>query len=129
MNDRPTASTITDEQLDALYVERDRLKAAILDIDAHATPMGLADPNDPEGNPHHYAVTVGALHRALGKVGHTAAPCTAEAAIERVRALHRKANNGTTCVYCAHGQRVGYDTDWPCDTIRALDGTEPTPEA
>ncbi|PNG17596.1 hypothetical protein [Streptomyces cahuitamycinicus] len=48
----------------------------------------------------------------------------AQAAIERVRALHRKASHGTTCVYCAHGQRLGYDTDWPCDTLRALDGTE-----
>ncbi|MFM9703637.1 hypothetical protein [Streptomyces galilaeus] len=45
----------------------------------------------------------------------------AEAAIEGVRALHRKASHGRTCVYCAHGQRLGYDTDWPCDTIRALD--------
>jgi hypothetical protein len=43
------------------------------------------------------------------------------AAVEAVRELHRKANNGETCVYCAHGQRVGYDTTWPCDTIRALD--------
>ena len=48
----------------------------------------------------------------------------AQAAIERVRALHRKASHGATCVYCAHGQRLGYDTDWPCDTIRALEGTE-----
>jgi hypothetical protein len=45
----------------------------------------------------------------------------AEAAVERVRALHRKASHGDTCVYCAHGQRLGYDTTWPCDTIRALD--------
>jgi len=79
MTDRLTASSITDEQLDALYAERDKLRASILDIDAHATPVGLADPDEPEGNPHHYAVTVGALHRALGKVGHTAASCTAEA--------------------------------------------------
>jgi hypothetical protein len=46
---------------------------------------------------------------------------TLKAAIARVRALHRKASHGTTCVYCAHGQRLGYDTDWPCDTVRALD--------
>lgn len=47
--------------------------------------------------------------------------CGHEAAIERVRTLHRKANNGETCVYCAGMQRIGYITDWPCDTIRALD--------
>lgn len=51
------------------------------------------------------------------------------AALERVRALHRKANNGETCVYCAHGQRLGYDTTWPCDTIRTLDTQQPTTEA
>jgi hypothetical protein len=45
----------------------------------------------------------------------------AEAAVARVCALHRKASHGDTCVYCAHGQRLGYDTTWPCDTIRALD--------
>lgn len=67
--------------------ERDRYRQAILDIDAHATPIGLAHQDDPDGNPHHYAVTVGALHRALGKVGHTATPCTAEAAVTRVHAL------------------------------------------
>jgi hypothetical protein len=44
----------------------------------------------------------------------------AEAAIAAVRELHRKASHGETCVYCAHGQRLGYDTTWPCDTIRAL---------
>lgn len=48
----------------------------------------------------------------------------AQAAVSRVRILHRKANHGETCVYCAHGQRLGYDTTWPCDTIRALDGTD-----
>lgn len=50
-----------------------------------------------------------------------------EAAIERVHELHRKASDGDTCVYCAPGQRLGYDTTWPCDTIRALDGPAPDP--
>lgn len=55
--------------------ESARLRAAVLDIDAHATPIGLADPDDPDGNPAYYAVTVGSLHRALGIIGHTAARC------------------------------------------------------
>lgn len=55
---------------------------------------------------------------------HAARAAEYDTALTRVRDLHRKANNGETCVYCAHGQRVGYDTTWPCDTIRALDGTE-----
>lgn len=76
---RHTVNTITSDALDQLYDQRDQLRAAVLDIDAHATPIGLADQNDPDGNPHHYAVTVGALHRALGKIGHTAPLCTAEA--------------------------------------------------
>lgn len=52
--------------------EIDRLRAAILDIDAHATPMGLLREDDPEGSPGYYHLTVGALHRALGVVGHSA---------------------------------------------------------
>jgi hypothetical protein len=88
-------------QLNAVFAENarrhrstirrvDELLAAIADIDAHATPVGLADENDPDGNPHHYLVTVGSLHRALGKLGHTAAPCRAEADLEEARAeIHR----------------------------------------
>ncbi|MEW2567674.1 hypothetical protein [Streptomyces sp. NPDC047070] len=60
------------------------LRQAVLDIDAHATPVGQADPDDPDAGPHHYVVTVGALHRALGKVGHTAPACRAEAALARL---------------------------------------------
>lgn len=42
----------------------------------------------------------------------------AEAAIERVRALHTRVlrMEALVCARCGH--------DWPCDTIRALDGTE-----
>ena len=86
MTDRLNVNQINSDQLDRLYDERDRYRTAILDIDAHATPIGQADPNDPDGNPHHYAVTVGALHRALGKIGHTAPICTAEAEVARLRA-------------------------------------------
>jgi hypothetical protein len=52
----------------------------------------------------------------------------AQAALARVRELHRQANNGETCVYCAPLQRLGYDTTWPCDTVAALDGPSPTPD-
>lgn len=42
----------------------------------------------------------------------------AQAAIERVRALHTRVlrMEALVCARCGH--------DWPCDTIRALDGTE-----
>ncbi|MFI1030759.1 hypothetical protein [Streptomyces sp. NPDC020951] len=43
------------------------------------------------------------------------------AAVAGIQALHRKATHGHTCVHCAPMQRIGYDTTWPCDTIRALD--------
>lgn len=47
----------------------DSLTEAILDIDAHATPLGEdADGFVSTG----YVVSVGSLHRALGVVGHTA---------------------------------------------------------
>jgi hypothetical protein len=60
-----------------------KLQAAIADIDAHATPIGLLDERDPDGSPHHYALTVGALHRALG-LAYTAEPCESERARLRV---------------------------------------------
>lgn len=46
----------------------------------------------------------------------------AEAAIERVRAVHRKEtrlNNWTVCTHCAVGM-LQDPVDWPCDTIAAL---------
>jgi hypothetical protein len=57
--------------------------AAILDIDAHATPYG--DIPDEPGWIGTYLVTAGALHRALGKVGHSAPKCQAEADLELMR--------------------------------------------
>ena len=48
------------------------LRAAILDIDAHATPLGEDADGFATGG---YVVSVGALHRALGLVGHTASVC------------------------------------------------------
>lgn len=59
------------------------LRASIADIDAHAIPVGLLHNDDPEGSPHHYLLTVGALHRALGKA-YTAEPCESERARLRV---------------------------------------------
>lgn len=53
----------------------------------------------------------------------------AEAALNRVRALHCKASDGDTCVYCAYAQRPGHGTGWPCDTIRVLNGDRPAPAA
>jgi len=41
----------------------DRLRAAILDIDAHATPLGHDEDGFVTGG---YLVSVGAMHRALG---------------------------------------------------------------
>lgn len=57
--------------------------AAVLDIDAHATPYG--DIPDEPGWVGTYLVTAGALHRALGKVGHSAPKCQAEADLELMR--------------------------------------------
>jgi hypothetical protein len=60
------------------------LKQRILDIDAHATPYG--DIPDEPGWVGTYLVTAGALHRALGKVGHSAPKCQAEADRDRLEA-------------------------------------------
>lgn len=45
-------------------------------------------------------------------------------AAARIRALHRQATHGTDCVYCRRGNYGVYDVTWPCDTIRALEGTD-----
>lgn len=50
----------------------DRGVQAILDIAAHATPYGEDEDGFVNGG---YLVSVGAIHRALGVVGHSAAPC------------------------------------------------------
>lgn len=60
-----------------LRAENERLRAHILDIDAHATPYG--DIPDEPGWVGTYLLTAGALHRALGKIGHSAPSCDAEA--------------------------------------------------
>ena len=69
-------------EIDRLAAERDQLRQHILDIDAHATPYGDI-PNDP-GYVGTYLLTAGALHRALGKIGHTAPKCEAEAQLAAV---------------------------------------------
>ena len=53
-------------------VAAERAVQAILDIVAHATPFGEDEDGFVNGG---YLVSVGAIHRALGVVGHTAAPC------------------------------------------------------
>ncbi|MDJ0460620.1 hypothetical protein [Streptomyces sp. H27-C3] len=44
---------------------------------------------------------------------------SASARIKRVRALHKQEYN--TCDWCSTNDRYA---DWPCPTIRALDGEE-----
>jgi hypothetical protein len=114
---RPEACA--DAVMAVVQPEIERLRAHILDIDAHATPYGDI-PDDP-GYTGVYLVTAGALHRALGTIGHSAPKCQAEATIERVRALHMRVNTryGKACDHCR-----GSDEEpmpWPCPTIAALD--------
>ena len=59
-------------QVIKLTDEVSRLRAAILDIDAHATPYGEDKDGFVDGG---YLVSVGALHRALGVVGYSARKC------------------------------------------------------
>lgn len=63
--------------------EVDRLRTHILDIAAHATPYGDI-PDDP-GYVGTYLLSAGALHRALGTIGHTAPSCEAEAELAELR--------------------------------------------
>lgn len=56
--------------LDAALAKVARLEAAILDIDAHSTPLGQDEDGFVSTG---YAISVGCLHRALGLVGKSAA--------------------------------------------------------
>jgi hypothetical protein len=90
--DRPLIAQLQHRIL-SLEGERERLKAAILDIDAHATPLGEDDDGFVSIG---YAVSVGSIHRALGLVGHTAPkcrdlPCERAARLEGENAALREA--------------------------------------
>jgi hypothetical protein len=94
-------------ELDAATARAERAEAAeadlrqhILDIDAHATPYGDI-PGEP-GWVGTYLLMAGALHRALGKIGHSAPKCQAEEdlrltqqAFEEYRASWGKATEAT----------------------------------
>jgi hypothetical protein len=59
----------------AIAANGDRMKAleaAILDIDAHASPLGEDVDGFVAGG---YIISVGSLHRALGLIGHTSRRC------------------------------------------------------
>lgn len=49
----------------------------------------------------------------------------AEAAIARVRALHRHNPNSDTCEPCSDRDYPDYSVPWPCPTIAALDQRDP----
>lgn len=104
-------------------------QAAVLREAANAlAAVGLED--SLVSGPRAWAEAIETLRRLADEATPVAAPSPPAnepgPGVAAVRALHRKASHGDTCVYCAHGQRLGYDTTWPCDTIRALDG-DPQP--
>jgi cell division septum initiation protein DivIVA len=66
-----------EREVESLRRQVAEARERILDIDAHATPYG--DLPDEPGWVGTYLVTAGALHRALGKIGHSAPSCSAEA--------------------------------------------------
>ncbi|MER5715753.1 hypothetical protein [Streptomyces sp. NPDC002132] len=102
MSDRHTVNTITSDALDALY---EQLEAA-------------------EETESQRQLTV--AREALASA--TTRAARAEAAVARVRALHRDwdADPGR-CAHCQDG--MGTPLPWPCPTLRALDGPPPVPAA
>jgi hypothetical protein len=103
---RPTASSITDQQLDDLYAEVERMKLLIAasESDGHAVRM--------------------AAQYAEKAIENGERAEQAEAAIARVRALHYQ--DGAHCAVCT--EDFGrLNADWPCPTIRALDEPAPGP--
>lgn len=90
MNDRHTIDTINSDQLDALYDSLDGAETENAELrDALA--------HCPEREPRQRA----------------------EAAVERVRALHVPRDNGTCAARC-YSEGMAPEP-WPCPTIRALD--------
>jgi hypothetical protein len=84
--------------------ERDGYKAHILDIDAHATPFG--DLPDEPGFTGMYLLTAGALHRALGTIGHTSPSCAAEADRDRYKAALEAVRDYNIGDNSYHGDRL-----------------------
>lgn len=63
------------EQLVEVTRQRDALRTAILDIDAHAAARSTDEHGFNAGG---YVISIGSLHRALGLIGHGAAECSPE---------------------------------------------------
>lgn len=111
MTERLNANTIDDDALDALYAERDALLAGLDQTAADAARHRWCPMREN-----------GILLRAE----------RAEAAIERVRALHQPMERGgfVICSHCSgwNGVRcLGLVRDYPCDTLIAVD--EPARDA
>ncbi len=96
MSDRHTADTITDDALDALYEQLDAAE---------------------ESEAQQQLATAREAFAAA-----TTRAARAEAALDRVRALHPQ--EGDYCAICTtdYGRLSAL---WPCPTIRALDGEQP----
>jgi len=92
VTDRTPLDALTSDQLDALYDERDRLGYEVQQWKSIYGEHALRD-------------TLARLHGA-------------EAAVDRVRAMHkpRTERHGSGCVQCG--------IVWPCPTSRALDEPE-----
>ena len=109
MNDRHTADTITDDALDALYEQLDAAE---------------------ESEAQQQLATAREAFAAA-----TTRAARAEAALNRVRALHQPQHDGSgfpdsqQCSTCSQDGGDGYQylVPWPCPTIRALDGEQPAP--
>jgi hypothetical protein len=120
---RHTADTITDDALDALY-------ARIVELEHQAAiDTQVMEKADRECDEH---IDAGRKFKAWGEEQHARAE-RAEAAIERVRALHPRETHRfldigdqEICGYCVAGDD-GPPQLWPCETIAALDEPKEQP--
>lgn len=76
----------------------ERLTAAILDIDAHATPIGADEDGFATGG---YLVSIGSLHRALGLIGHTSRKAECSVGIDLA--------HGPDCDGCQRLKAIAFD--------------------
>ena len=115
---RHSVDSITSDQLDTLYDERDRYFHF-----ACAARGASGAPSFPDLTDTILALVDRAEQAEAARDEAIVRAEYAEAVIESVRKIHERRDNGAGpyCYLCADSG----DMDWPCTTIRALDEPQP----
>jgi len=132
-NPRPRVDQLTDDMLDQLYADLDRMKllVAASSEDGQAVRMAasFAEKANEQRARAEQAEAELAVSREVARSNreHVRAIVPelekAEAAIARVRALHTRNGHTGDCEHCSAGDYPNYSIPDPCPTLRALNDT------